>query len=269
MRYYPLGYSQQEANRLEVQAALLEEILEDTFRRAGLQEGMRVLDLGCGVGDVSFLAARMVGPTGTVLGVDRAMPSIETAEMRAARSNLTNVSFKAVELDVFKPNETFDAVIGRFILLYLKDPSWVLRQLRTCIQPGGIVVMQELDMSVASQYPPSELFTAVNQWIFSAFEAGGVEIDMGRKLLSTFLASGLPWPTMNATTPVTSGEESPYYAVLTEMVRSMLPAMQRTGQTSQAEIGLDTLIQRLHDDAVSNKRVLFPPRVVSAWCSIG
>jgi hypothetical protein len=69
---YPLGYSQTEAQRLADQAAFLEDLTEDLLRRAGLCSGMRVLDVGCGVGDVSFLAARLVGEDGVVLGVDRA-----------------------------------------------------------------------------------------------------------------------------------------------------------------------------------------------------
>ena len=68
---YPLGYSEREARRLADQGALLEELTADVLRRAGLRQGMRVLDLGCGVGDVSFLAARMVGAGGAVLGIDK------------------------------------------------------------------------------------------------------------------------------------------------------------------------------------------------------
>ena len=58
---YPLGYSEVEARRLEQQAALYKELTEDVLRRAGLCAGMRVLDVGCGVGDVSLLAAELVG----------------------------------------------------------------------------------------------------------------------------------------------------------------------------------------------------------------
>jgi ubiquinone/menaquinone biosynthesis C-methylase UbiE len=265
---YPLGYSVGEARRLEVQAKILGETLAEVLRKAGLQKGMQVLDLGCGIGDVSFLAAKMVGRTGSVLGVDRATTSILEAERRAARSRLTNISFRTAELEMFYPDEAFDAVIGRFILLYLADPSRVLGRLRTCIRRGGIVVMQELDMSTASQYPPSELFNVVNKLIFGAFDAGKAEKDMGSKLLSTFLESNLPWPVMSSITPVTSGEDSPYYAILTEMIRSMMPVIEKSGTTTQAEVQLETLARRLQEDAVLNRRVLFPPRIVSAWCTV-
>ncbi len=67
---YVLGRSEVESQRLIKQATFLRQSTERVFRKAGLSEGMHVLDLGCGAGDVSFLAADLVGPTGSVVGVD-------------------------------------------------------------------------------------------------------------------------------------------------------------------------------------------------------
>jgi ubiquinone/menaquinone biosynthesis C-methylase UbiE len=81
---YPLGYSAQEAQRLADQGAQLDELTEDVLRRAGLRRGMQVLDIGSGAGDVSLLAARMVGSDGAVLGIDKALSSVEIARRRVA-----------------------------------------------------------------------------------------------------------------------------------------------------------------------------------------
>ena len=78
---YPFGYTQAEARRLAEHAGLFEDLTEDVMRRAGLCPGQSVLDIGCGVGDVSLLVARMVGAEGRVLGLDRAASSIETAPL--------------------------------------------------------------------------------------------------------------------------------------------------------------------------------------------
>ena len=97
---YSLGYSDAEAQRLAKQAALFEDLTEDVLRRAGLVHGMDVLDVGCDVGDVSFLASRMVGPSGLVLGVDRASSSVAIARKRFYQG-LTNLQFDVADLDAF------------------------------------------------------------------------------------------------------------------------------------------------------------------------
>ena len=65
--------------------ALLEPLTKDVFQRAGLSPGMRVLDVGCGIGDVSLLAVSIVGAQGTVLGIDRASSSVEAAGRRCCQ----------------------------------------------------------------------------------------------------------------------------------------------------------------------------------------
>src|SRR4029077_20213349 len=98
---YPLGYSEDEARRLAAQGAFFEDLTGDVLRRAGIGPGMHVLDLGCGVGDVSFLAGAMVGANGTVLGIDRNASSIEKARHRAMALGLGNVRFEVSELETF------------------------------------------------------------------------------------------------------------------------------------------------------------------------
>jgi ubiquinone/menaquinone biosynthesis C-methylase UbiE len=265
---YPLGYSAHESRRLMTQAALLADITKDALKRAGVGEGMRVLDLGSGPGDVSILAASLVGPSGLVIGVDRWEPSIATARLRASAAGLHNVHFIQGELDEFDINEEFDAIIGRFILLYLRDPASVLMRLRARLSRGGAILFQEVDMSTVSQDPPSALFEEVYRWIFGAFSAAGAERDMGAKLLPTFLSANLPRPEMIAVTPVQSGPESAYYEFLSDMVVSMQPIIERVGIASAADIDAPTLADRLRQDTVDNERVIFAQRVVSAWTHV-
>lgn len=262
---YPLGYSEEEARRLADQGALLEDLTQDVLRRAGLAQDMRVLDIGCGVGDVSLLAARIVGTGGSVLGVDRASSSVETARRRVASAGMANVSFAEADVATFEIEQKFDAIVGRLVLLYLPDPASVLRRLSRHLPPGGIVVFQEYDMSPTSQTPPSELFMKVRRWILDAFSAGGAELDMGTKLYTTFLHAGLPHPSMVAATPVVCGPTPAAYESMVRVLRSLLPLLERRGIADVAEIGIDTLAARLRDDAVANERVAFLPRVVGAW----
>src|SRR5512139_3415689 len=90
---YALGYSDGELQRLIRQSALYAELTETLLRSAGIGEGMRVLDVGCGAGCVSLLVAGLVGPAGAVVGVDRSPEAIALARRRADGAGLRNVEF--------------------------------------------------------------------------------------------------------------------------------------------------------------------------------
>jgi len=264
-RDYPLGYSEEEARRLAKQAEAMEEFTADTLRRAGLRSGMRVLDIGCGLGDVSLIAGKIVGEEGSVLGIDRATSSLETARRRAVSLGLDHVRFEEVDVTSFQPEGTFDAIVGRFVLLYLPQPTETLRRLVRSLRPGGIVAFQELDMSQISQSPASGLFLQTRRLILDAFAAAGAEVDMGTKLYPTFVHAGLPAPEMIATTLVIAGSDTAGYTSMVEVLRSLLPVIERNGIAIPEELDLQTLGHRLLSDALANDRVGFMSRLVSAW----
>ncbi len=229
---------------------------------------MKVLDLGCGIGDVSMLAARMVGRSGAVLGIDRAPSSVEMARQRAEASGARNVRFETAELDAFDSAEKFDAVIGRLILLYQPDPIAILRRFRNVLNLNGIIAFQEMDMEATSQVPCSETFRRVRSWILDGFKAGGTELNMGSKLFSVFLHAGLPRPAMIAAQRVGSDPGSPHYAIFAQLVQNLLPVLERTGAATAEEVGIDTLADRLLRNELANESVTFSPRLVGAWSQL-
>jgi ubiquinone/menaquinone biosynthesis C-methylase UbiE len=147
---YILGHDRDELDRLIDQARFFGDLTEEVLRRAGVEPGMRVLDVGCGTGDVSFLAARLVGPTGAVLGVDRSPEAVAVAERRARDAGLGNVSFVVQELSEVTVTAPVDALVGRLVLMYLDDPAAALRRLLEAVRPGGVVAFQEMDMGPSS-----------------------------------------------------------------------------------------------------------------------
>src|SRR5262245_49468582 len=140
---YALGYTTEEHGRLMRQAALVAPCTERLFRTAGIGPGDRVLDLGSGVGDVSILLSRLVGPTGVVVGVERDADSIAKAEGRLATAGIQNVSFVQSEASDPAVSGMFDAIAGRFILMYLPDPAGALRLLLERLRPHGAVAFLE------------------------------------------------------------------------------------------------------------------------------
>jgi SAM-dependent methyltransferase len=265
---YLLGHRPDELERLINQARFVEQLTEHALRRAGLMPGARVLDVGCGPGDMSFLVARLVGPAGWVLGVDQAVDAVRTARSRAA--GLGNVHFAVADLagDALPLREPVDALTGRLILMHLPDPAAVLRRLIRYVRPGGLVVFQEMNLGGASSEPACPLFDTAMGWVLAAFARAGVSPRAGLRLCQVFQDAGLPAPRMLLESRVDGGPDSPAYQVVAEVVRTLLPAIERTGVASAAEIDIGTLAQRLRAEAVARRAVLVAPPLVAAWARV-
>ena len=264
---YVLGYSKSELARLEAQAAFYSDLTEDLLRRAGIAPGMRVLDIGCGPGDVSLLAGALVGASGEVLGIDRSEVTVDIARRRAAAAGQTWVSFATAEIDALCPTDRFDAIVGRLILMYLPDPAATLRRLRNSVRPGGIVAFQEMAMPLARSVPDGALFRRCTGWIIETYKRSGFEFDMGGKLFAAFRAAGLP-PQQIVAGRMEGGLHSFIYDYVAGTIGSLLPAMERFGVTTAAEVDVGTLAERLRREAVGLDASVMPPPLIGAWARL-
>lgn len=265
---YVLGHSAAELRRLIEQAAFFGELTADIFRRAELAPGMSVLDIGCGVGDVAFLAASMVGPGGRVTGIDRAAEAVAVARERAAQAAADNVTFEVADAATYPATRTFDAVVGRLVLAYQPDPAAVLRHLASMLREGGTLAFHECDLSTASTRPNVPLFKHVVDLVIETYRRANLEADMGSLLHSAFCDAGLRAPRMFAAARVESGAGSPAYAAVARVVSSAAPMMERLGVATIAELELDTLESRLRDEITRAGAVVFMPRFVGAWTRV-
>src|SRR5215469_16003467 len=87
------GTGEDEVARFEAQGRAIAPATRMIFAEAGIRPGMRVLDLGCGAGDVAFVTADLVGPDGCVVGVDRSPDALARARLRAVQRGLAQVRF--------------------------------------------------------------------------------------------------------------------------------------------------------------------------------
>ena len=102
-----------------------------------------MLDVGCGAGDVSLLAASIVGPSGSVTGVDMDADTVKLAQSRIEGAKISNVTIEAGDITKLPYAGEFDAVIGGLIVLYLGDPAAGMKAFRSYVKPGGLVYFQE------------------------------------------------------------------------------------------------------------------------------
>jgi SAM-dependent methyltransferase len=123
---------------------------------AGLKSGMHVADFGCGVGMTTRMLAEMVGPSGSVTGVDFSGDQVEEARAICAREGLENVTF--LQADACKtglPRGAFDLAYCRFLLLHLPNPLACIHEMLAVLKPGGILVLEDGDLTTLRSEPPT------------------------------------------------------------------------------------------------------------------
>jgi SAM-dependent methyltransferase len=262
---YQLGHSDVEVQRLLLQGRLYDHHTESALRLAGLREGMRVLDVGCGPGDVSFIAARLVGPSGHVLGVDAAPEAVEVARERADEYDLSAVSFQHTTIGDLTLDEPVDAVIGRLILMHLPDPIDTLRQLARFVRPGGLIAFSEHDPTAVRCTPPLPTFQAVADGIVASFRALGLSPAFGLELHSVFQQAGLPAPQLTLGAPIGGANDTDILAYGMEVWRLMLPVAREIGVVPPELEDPDALLPRWIEEAATNQVVTMMPPMITAW----
>ncbi len=267
---YTMGRSQTETERLIEQSLLYDDVTRRFFLRCGIAEGMKVLDIGSGAGDVVLTLAEFVGEAGTVVGVDVNPEILETARDRANGIGVKNVDFIAGDARTLELDNDFDAVVGRLVLLYMADPVEALKKLSGHLRPGGIVAFQDIDFSLytGSEHPDTPVLNNLIKWGVGTFERSGAHISMGMELYRTFVEAGLPEPTLNFEAPMGGPAEWPGYEYLANSFRSILPLMETYGIATIEEVDIDTLPQRLRAEVVASKRPLILPPHITAYASI-
>ncbi len=250
-RAYPLGDAESELARLIRQGEFFAELTRQFLLAAGLRRGMRVLDIGCGAGDVSLLAAAIVGPEGSVVGVDRSDAAVTLAARRAHAAGYRHVRFVAAELEDFTLDPPADALVGRLVLMYLDNPALTLRDLLLSVKPGGIVAFQEFDLAAAKSEPYCRLYEAALDRVGETFLRCGFDTRLGLRFPRLFREAGLPPPTLSLAARIEHGAEAEVCHALAEITRTLLPHMERLGVAAPHGVEVDTLAERLRVEAAA------------------
>jgi ubiquinone/menaquinone biosynthesis C-methylase UbiE len=263
---YVMGHTDHERRRLALQAAVLNPLTDGFLRRAGISAGMHVLELGCGIGEVSLIAARLVGPHGSLHCVDFDAAALEIARGRARSAGHDHVQFENVDVHEHKPDRLYDAVIGRHILVHTPDAMGVLRKVVTLLQPGGVAAFQEGDFSYCHRgYPEMPLMFRSGGLLIEFFRRAVPRPNIGAQLFQLMQAAGLQPPECRAECIMDGGPHSPMYEWFAETIRSLLPGMEAMGITTAAEVDIDTLADRLRAEALETGGAAFSPLHIGAF----
>jgi SAM-dependent methyltransferase len=261
------GIGDDEVARLEIQGRALAPATRMIFAEAGIRPGMRVLDLGCGAGDATFVAADLVGPDGSVVGVDHSPDALARARLRAGQRGLTQVQFLEGDINDPVPGGPFDAIVERVVLLWVPDPAAVLRRQVTVLRPGGLVVPIEADLSIR-WLPETPYTTQVSSWMLEAAARAGVS-GPGPRLWAIVQEAGLR-PLGMIGIQAHFGPDDPVgLAWFTEAMRGFAPVIVGTGVATADEIGMETFERRIADEQRSYQAVCAVPMLYSAWATTG
>ena len=267
---YTLGRTSHETTRLIEQSRIYGESTQRLCKRAGITEGMRVLEIGSGAGDVALTLAELVGPTGQVIGVDVNASILDTARQRAANVGMRNVEFIAGDARRLAFADKFDAIVGRFVLMYMAKPGNAFAKLITHLKPDGIAAFQEPEYTLypAFLHPDTPLMNQLIRWILDVFTHSGAHLDMGIGLYRAFVDAGLPPPTMHFEAPIGAAETWAGYRYMATIFQSLLPLLEKYGLATAKQVDVDTLAVRLREEVLASKRPFFLPLHVTAHATL-
>jgi len=265
---YVPGHAPREITRLIAQAQIVEPITRRFFVEAGVAPGMRVLDVGSGVGDVAFLAADLVGKGGSVTGIDRSISALAIARERAAALSLGNVRFLEAGAGDVRTDQKFDAIVGRYILMYMPDAAPVLRGLAQHLRPGGVLCFHEPSWASARSFPTVPSWDRCCSWVARS-STPDIDFEKGSKLHACFVRAGLAAPTLRSEAIIGAGSNSlDQVRFTTDVVIAVLPHLETLGIVTMGEVDPETLGDNVFADVARSESVVIGRTEIGAWTRV-
>ena len=234
---------------------------------AGVTRGMRVIELGCGGGEVTQILAELVGPSGIVVAIDRDPKALAMTGDRMKENGIEHVRISSADLagdgsdleDL--RSEPFDVLAGRRVLMYLPDPVEVLRRLSRSLRSGGLVVFEETDLTmVPARVSPMPAHDRAAQWLRKMLVAEGADTAMGFGLPATLAQAGLNFERIRAEAVIQGqGTQFP----LSGLLRLVQARVISAGIATQDEV--DSLAARLEAESRDPTSVYVSDMSFCAW----
>jgi ubiquinone/menaquinone biosynthesis C-methylase UbiE len=190
---YVLGTHNEEIARLGLQHRVWRPIVTECWQRVGLTHGWRVIDVGAGPGYATADLAEIVGPTGTVLAIERSARFLEAARERCLRRGLSNVEFHEGDLmQVSLGNPGFDASWCRWVASFVSSPKKLMENIGGALRQGGLAIFHEYSDYETFRFMP--LRPALEKFadeVMASWRATGGEPNVARALPGLLREAGM------------------------------------------------------------------------------
>ena len=261
---YAMGRTRREYARLARQGEIMKPMTRRLFTEAGIQPGMRVLDLGSGAGDVCMLLAELVGPSGKVIGLDLDDQALQHARERATAAGFTNITFTHSDFTHYVPDAPLDAIVGRLVLMYQADPAEALSKLTHHLRPGGIVAF--IEPWFQSPPGPDSTIKKSITCVVETLRRSGAHVDLGPRIHRVFQSAGLPLPNMRFEAVMDPRPDSPIYDYIAETVANILPKAIEYGIPGATEIDVTTIASAIRAEMNAVGYAMLTSPMICAWC---
>ena len=235
-------------------------------RRAGLTQGMRVADIGCGTGLVSLWIVAQLGAGGSVTGVDMSGEQLKVAEKNAVAAGLTNISFQeASAYETNLPREQFDLVYSRFLMCHLTDPADALSEMRALLKPDGILVCDDHDDGGIFSEPPTGVYKRLVEISEAINRTRGLDSHIGLKLPRLVCEAGFGSP--EVVVKQIAELRGPHKLFWEITLREAAPAILAACVATKEE--LDTVCSEIRAISEDETTLVMLARVTQVWARLG
>ena len=247
--------------RLNLLSEILYPYTKTLLEKNGVKCGMSILDAGCGGGNVSVMASKMVGNTGKVTAIDFDEQIIALNQREVVEKGITNIKYSATSIYDIQFKNEFDIAYSRFLLSHLTEPQTALEKLIEAVKPGGTIIVEDVHFSGHFCYPPSNAFEQYVDLYSLAAKKRGHNPEIGPELISIFRNAGLKDVAFDIIQPAFASGNGKWMAYIT--MDKIKEAIENTGVADKNTIvGILTELEQFTKD---EDTIISLPRIFRVW----
>ncbi|MBX2930636.1 MAG: methyltransferase domain-containing protein [Chitinophagaceae bacterium] len=258
---YVIEGGKQGKERLNVLSNALEQYTLSLLQKCGVAVGNSFLDCGCGGGNVSIMAARLVGNTGKVKGIDADSSIIQLAKQDAQALQLTNITFEAISIDDIMYQEIFDTVYARFLLSHLNNPLIALQKMIAAAKPNGKIIVEEIQFSGHFCYPYNAAFYTYLELYAAVVKKKNGNAELGIEMPSLFAKTSLTNIDFDIIQPAFNNASGKWMAYITlDKIKAAIIA-----ENIASDIEVENLLKELKTFTEDTTTMISLPRIFRVW----